>query len=162
MPNENRSYKLIPIDVINQINSLLTQASQAIAPFLTPLNPDERQSMTKMGDKSVAFVTKANDYNKSDPQFLPAFIVSQDFDIDVNNAVNVTPLANLGHTLANSLADIAMLAGSEAFYAARAYYSNVVLGESHGARNARTIHEELKKRYPGGNRSKAGDVTAGS
>ncbi len=158
MPNENRSNVTIPPAVITTITNALNDIKTALDPYLTPLNPDERQSMAKMSDKSLAFVNKAHDYTQSNPEFMPAFIPMADFETDFVNVTAINPLAKLALTIADSLIDTATVSGSEAFYAARAYYNNVKLGESNGAASARTIHGELKKRYPGRPAAAAADA----
>jgi len=102
-----------------------------------------------MSDKTVTFVSKAHDYTESNPEFMPAFLLQSDFDLDFSNVTGVNPLAKLALSIANNLNDIAMVAGSEAFFAARAYYNNVKLGDKSNIASARTIYAELQKRYPG-------------
>ena len=149
MANENRSYVAIPASVITSITNSLNAIQTALAPYVTPLTLQERHDIYKMSDKSVTFVSKAHDYADSNPEFLPAFVAKDDFDIDFDNINSVGPLAKLALQVANNLNDTAMVAGSEAFLEALAYYNNVKLGDKNGIAGARTIYQELQKRYPG-------------
>jgi hypothetical protein len=43
-------------------------------PFVIALTPQERQSTLKMGDKNRAFVEKARDYARDNPNLVPSFL----------------------------------------------------------------------------------------
>ncbi len=50
---------------------------QSKLPFLVDLSPDERQSLPKFGDKSLAFVQRTHEITRQDDSFLP-----RSFDVD--------------------------------------------------------------------------------
>ncbi len=54
---------------------------------------------------------------------------------------------SLAKQICDSLDDTMMVAGSEAYYAALYYYSNVQQSANVNIPGAKAIHEELKKRF---------------
>ncbi|MDR1148681.1 MAG: hypothetical protein LBK66_08630 [Spirochaetaceae bacterium] len=58
----------IPETVITQVNSQISAVIQQLTPHTIALTPHERQTMLKMGDKSLAFVEKAHGNPPIDPQ----------------------------------------------------------------------------------------------
>jgi hypothetical protein len=52
----------IPETAIQQIHQQISGILTTLQPFVTALTSHERQSLLKMGDKSLALVEKARDY----------------------------------------------------------------------------------------------------
>ncbi|MDR1147553.1 MAG: hypothetical protein LBK66_02865 [Spirochaetaceae bacterium] len=61
----------IPDATITQVHSQISAVIQQIQPYIIALTPHERQTMLKMGDKSLAFVEKAHDYAADNPTLTP-------------------------------------------------------------------------------------------
>lgn len=59
LSNEDKEY------ILTRLNEITAKL-----PFLVNLTTEERRSLSKMGDKSVAFVTKAMDYASTNPEFV--------------------------------------------------------------------------------------------
>jgi hypothetical protein len=159
MANENKSTTAIPAIVIGEITALLNQISAAIQPYVTPLTNEERKTMYKMSDKSQAFVQKVSSYVDSNPQFVPSFLNVGDFVIDFQNNAGLNPVDKLAQQLSNNINDTMMVSGSEAFRSALMYYNNVKQADKNGISNARSIYEDLQKRFPG--RPKNGNQSNG-
>lgn len=69
MPYENISAALTATAITN-INTAINTI-RANMPFVVNLTSEERASLLKMGDKSLAFVTKAREYAKSNKNLVP-------------------------------------------------------------------------------------------
>jgi hypothetical protein len=63
---EDKHVTPIPSDVLAQAN--IDAANALLAPYLLPLTPDERHDLPKMGDKTLSFVEKAQDYAHKYPR----------------------------------------------------------------------------------------------
>ena len=149
MAAENKSIVLIPAAVLTQITDLINQANAALQPYVTALTNEERKSIPKMSDKTQAFVEKTVGYVGSNPEFVPAYMNTEDFAIDFTNTTGLDPILKLAEQLYNNLNDTEMVAGSEAYISALMYYNNVKQGDKNGIPAARSIHEDLQKRFPG-------------
>ncbi|MDR1462872.1 MAG: hypothetical protein LBI68_07040, partial [Azoarcus sp.] len=68
----NRHNTSLPDDVLAQISAKIGEVEDLLLPHTHTLTPKERQKLVKMGDKSLAFVKKANEYAKTLPAIVPA------------------------------------------------------------------------------------------
>jgi len=121
------------------------------------LNPDERRSLVKMGDKTLSFVTKANEYAGKNPEMMPVFIKKDEFDIDMADATGLLMIQSDLDKLGLLVEDTRMLAGSEALSAALGFYNNVKLAVKQNVPGAEVIYKDLKQRFPNRNRYKKED-----
>ena len=149
----------IPQEVLDQAILRINEAAAILKPYTLSLTPDERKNILKMGDKSSAFVEKALEYTKTNPEFIPAFMTSADLEIDLADSKNLVGPVSLVTQLLYSLDDTMMVAGSESFYAGLYYYKGVQQAAAVNIPGAKAIYEELKKRFPSVTR-KSGDTTA--
>ena len=119
---------------INRINATLTAADReavlaAIAtirqklPFLIDLTSAERNSLTKFGDKSRAFVGKALEVAIQNPSALPRSFNVEEMKNDVQLYEDLQPILMAINKLQDLVEDTLMEAGSEAYSAALAVYS---------------------------------------
>lgn len=88
-------------------------------------------------------------YAISNPEFVPAYMNSGDLAIDFANTTGLNPVLKLAEQLSNNLNDTEMVAGSEAYVSALMYYNNAKQGDKNGIPHARSIYEDLQKRFPG-------------
>jgi len=137
----------IPQNILTQVNAKIAEVIGLLKPYTLTLTPEERKNMLKLGDKSSAFVDKAFEYTKTNPEFIPAFMTANDFEIDLADSKNLVGPVSLVTQLLYSLDDTMMVAGSEAYYAALYYYSNVQQSAAVNIPGAKAIQEELKKRF---------------
>jgi hypothetical protein len=153
----------IPETVITQIHNQIAAIIQQLQPYAIALTPHERQTMLKMGDKSLAFVEKARDYATDNPTLAPSYLDMTAFDVDFADAHGLWRIATLIKQLDEAVEDTIMAAGSEAFHAALAFYHNVQAAAKDDVPGAKAIFEDLKTRFPGGKRrgETTGDDSAG-
>jgi hypothetical protein len=149
MTQKNEISIEIPQAELAKINDLATQLKAAIAPYIIGLTKKEIAGIFKMGDKTVAFVSKVKDYSTTNPEFVPNFMSVVDFIVDVDAVNALSPVSKSIKQINTDIDDTLMLCGSEALTAALMYYRNVKFNADQGVASAKPIYEDLKKRFPG-------------
>jgi len=91
-------------------------------PFLMDLTTEERKRMLKLGDKSIAFVTKAMELAVQNPDFLPRSFSIEEIKKDVELYRNINGIKQAVIQLAELIDDTTMQAGSEAYSSALVVY----------------------------------------
>ncbi|MGV9004656.1 hypothetical protein [Flavobacterium sp.] len=147
MSISNRMSEVIPQAVIDDVITKLTDCRTALEPYVMGLTEEERQTLFKMGDKTVATVQKVQSYIITNPELMPTYMNKVEFAKDVTVVTQLTPLQNMAYQLASDLDDTRMLAGSEALAEALIYYGSVKEAAKRGIPQAKPIYEELKERF---------------
>jgi hypothetical protein len=147
MSTQNQISIEIPQAVIDTVTQKLQECKTALAPFLQGLTADERLSMFKMGDKTVATVQKTKSYVETNPEFVPSYMDKAEFLKDEAVVSLLNPLNNLAAQLSSDLNDTIMLAGSEAIQNALLYYGQVREAHNKGIVTAKPIYEDLSQRF---------------
>jgi hypothetical protein len=114
---------------------------------LQGLTADERMSLFKMGNKTVATVQKTKSYIDTNPEFVPSYMNKIEFLKDETVVTLLNPIANLAKQLASDVEDTIMLSGSEALQEAMLYYGQVKEASAKGIPTAKPIYEDLKERF---------------
>ncbi len=139
----------IPDAVIAQITALLVQIETAIAPYAVSLTEDQKKHLAKISDKTLPFAEKTDAYLDSNPQFSPPYIDVAETHKDFKNYQKIHPIMIKTDGLKKTMNDIGIAAGSDAYVQFQAYYSSVQKASQQGVTGAKTIFDELAKRYPG-------------
>ena len=148
--NTNRISAVLPDAVKTQVQQKIQEITDLLVPYVTSLTNEERGNLPKMADKTLAFVTKTVEYTQSNPKYINTdFLDAPELQKDYELNQDILPLLAIVNQLAKSLEDTAMLSGHEAYVAALVYYNNVKYYATNGDATARTIYEDLKKRFPG-------------
>ena len=147
MSSQNQLSITIPDETIATVLKNLQECRDLLHPFLLALTPEERQSILKMGDKTVATVLKTRDYVVTNPQFVPSYMNVPEFVADATVVNQLSPITNLAVQLSRNIDDTMMVAGSEAFQEALVYYGQVKEAASKGVPSAGPIYEDLKQRF---------------
>jgi len=150
MSTQNQISIEIPQTVITDVMQKLQECKAALAPYLQGLTAEERQSLFKMGNKTVATVQKTKSYVETNPEFVPAYMNKVEFLKDEAVVSQLSPIANLASQLAIDIEDTVMLSGSEALQMAMLYYGQVKEAQSRGIPTAKPIYEDLKERFARG------------
>ena len=74
IPIPNRFAQDIPAKVLTDVQTHLDTIKVALAPYLLSLTPEERKTMLRMADKTVAFVQKTTEYATNNLAFVPLFV----------------------------------------------------------------------------------------
>ena len=158
MANENVvSIQISPED-LKQAQELAAKLDAILKPYLIALKPDERAKLPKMGDKTMPFVEKVTEYCVANPEFVPIYMNVKNLNNDLQAANDLTTVYRSIGQLASSLNDTIMLAGSEAYSNALTYYNSVKEANKKNVPNAKTIFEDLKKRFEKAKNKKASET----
>ncbi|HUW06001.1 MAG TPA: hypothetical protein VMW01_07055 [Williamwhitmania sp.] len=151
---ENRvSFSITPeveqsiLDAIAQIESDL--------PMLINLSAEDRHDLPKMGDKTLAFVTKSLEYAKQNPGVVPPFLNIPEFEKDVNAATSMSKILRPLKQLLERIDDTTMLTGSEAYSAALIFYGAVKGAAKADVGGMKTVYDDLQSRFPGRSKTAA-------
>ena len=147
MSTKNQISTSIPQTVIAEVTEKLQECRTLLAPYLQGLTVEERKSLFKMGDKTVATVQKVKDYVETNPEFAPAYMNKEEFLKDEALVTTLSPLGNLADQLASDISDTIILAGSEALAAALFYYGTTKEAAVRGIATAGPIYDDLKQRF---------------
>lgn len=79
----------------------------------------ERRETPKTGDKTVAFVEKTREYGGQNPHLVPVFVDMAMFDADLSGGTLLARYIRTLKPLVSAMKDSRMLAGREAYQAAR-------------------------------------------
>ena len=159
MATDNRISLTLGDEDRSEILDAIAVLQSKLAPLLVELQADERKEMPKMGDKTVAFVTKAAEHGQQNPTFVPAYIDLAEFQKDLDA---VETLRGLYHPLAQitkMLDDSILLAGSEAYVAALGIYNSLKGAMRANVPGAALAYEDLRVRFPGRGRRTASPET---
>jgi hypothetical protein len=155
---ENKHQEAIPAATLEQIQNSLHTMLQQLTPYATPLTPQERHALLKMGDKSLAFVEKAHDYAHNNPELVPSYLDLASFDVDFADAHGLWTILNTVKQLHELLEDTILASGSEAFHAALAVYHNTQAAAKQDVPGAKAVYEDLKTRFPSVKRRSGGEA----
>lgn len=132
-------------EVLSSINALRNKLAPVI-PF--SLTADERQAMSKMGDKTLAFVEKAMEYAHQYPQLAPSFMDIPEADKDFRLSRDLYEILQAIRPLTRAIEDAMMVTGSEAYEASLMLYGSVKSASRGNIPGSQAIYEDLHKRFP--------------
>lgn len=140
-------------DALNKIKEHLKGIADLL-PFLITLTSEERQSLYKMGAKSLDFVNDCQMVAQNYANILPNSFDNKEFMKDAKLAQALGEVNLLVDVLASQINDTAMAVGSEAMNTALQVYDYVKTAAKREA-GIKTLAEQLKTRFKEqGNRSK--------
>lgn len=135
-------------DIMTAINTIRQKL-----PFLIDLSPTERQQLPKMSDKSEAFVTKALEVARQNPQILPRAFDVEEMERDVTLYQTLRPITLALTQLQELVDDTTLAAGSEAYTAALLVYQYAKVSNFDGGLD--DVLDELGQRFARKSSSKA-------
>ncbi|MBK3515851.1 hypothetical protein [Carboxylicivirga marina] len=146
---KNNHTTSIPSDVLEQAVAKLNEVNALMKNYMITLTKEERISLPKMGEKTLAFVVNSHEYSQQRPELRPSYATQEDFDIDVADATGLLPIESLLRKMASQINDTAMLAGSEAYTQALLFYNNAKMASKNNVPGAKEIYDDLRTRFPG-------------
>ncbi len=138
----------IPAADLAKALDYVQKAAALIQPHLTPLTPDERQAMLKMGPASVDFVGKARRYADQNPAFRPAYLDYPEFAADADALAGLAPLHQLLGSLALDTDSTMMTAGSDAYQEALQVYNYVKMLAQNATPGAQAAYDDMRQSLP--------------
>ena len=142
------SATLSPADISDIKQAIQTILSKM--PFLISLTEDQRRGGMKLGDKTIGFVDKVTTYSKTNPNFIPSYLDTTEFSKDYQLTKDLLDILRTLRPLVQDIEDTATETGIEAVSAAMVFYNSVKSASKQGVPGAKTIYEDLQKRFPGG------------
>lgn len=130
--------------IMDAIQTLVTKM-----PFLISLTNDQRRGGMKLGDKTVGFVDKVVDYSQSNPDFVPAYLDLTEFNNDYLLIKDLSEILRVLQPVVQNIEDTTTEAGIEALGAAMVFYNSVKSAAKQGVPGAKSIYDDLQKRFPG-------------
>ncbi|MBS4028914.1 MAG: hypothetical protein KGZ58_09770 [Ignavibacteriales bacterium] len=147
MPYQNISATLDAPNIVDVLKRI--DEARAMLPFLINLTPEERETIPKMGDKTVAFVEKTIDYGNGNPQIVPPYTDLTELARDTNLNKSLAPIENALAQLHEAISDTRLAVGSEAYTASLSIYHSVRNAAKSNVPGTDTIYQDLKQRFPG-------------
>lgn len=143
MANRTIDATLTPQDIESIIAALKTIQDQL--PFLVGLSTQERRQLAKMGRKSQTFAVRSLDMAMQHSDLMPRHLNVEEARRDIALFEALNPILQAVNHLRELLEDTQMLAGSEAYAAARlAYNSAKVSGKKLGLDD---VMDDLSKQF---------------
>lgn len=153
MALDNRISIQISAEDQQAIEQALDTLKTRLQPYLRSLTPQDRRELPKMNDRSVAFVNKSLEYAEGNTTLVPAFLDVAELRKDLEAVDALTQFRRQVEEIYTLVDDTVMLAGSEAYVAALAFYNSVKLGARMNIPGALPVYEDLRERFVGQGRS---------
>ncbi len=148
MSQENLVSLTIPADKLSAIQSNITALNTLLESYLLfNLTPQDRKELTKMGDKTIAFVQKSLEYAEKNPTLVPTYLNLTEAKSDLSLTQDLNNILNQISTLQRAIEDTMMVAGSEAYTAALVFYNSVKGASRVNVPGSEAIHKDLQERF---------------
>lgn len=121
----------------------------ALQGITTSLSEDERTSLPRIADKTLAFDSKCDGYMASRPDLVPNFIDLDERAKDRKLIDDLLPSLRELPQLTQALEDTLALANSDNYMGDLSFYQNVKQAAKRGVSGAAAIYDDLKLRFPG-------------
>jgi hypothetical protein len=149
MPTINQRMSLnMPEAEAQAVRDAVKVLQDTLVPHLINLGPEERRALPKMGDKTVAFVSKAMQYAREHPDMLPPFVDIDEFARDLAAVELLLGLLRPLRQVVDMVEDSMLLAGSEAYSAGLAFYEVAKAYAKRNVAGAGTIADDLASSLP--------------
>ena len=144
---ENKINFIIPEEVIAEVTRKLSEVTASLQPYLIALTPEERRTIPKMSDKTLPFVEKTLEYCETAPQFAPPYMDREALAGDLKVTQQLNPVFRTIKAMYDGLDDTVMEAGGEGYINALNYYNSVKQAAKMNVPGAKSIYEDLSKRF---------------
>jgi len=155
MSKDNLLSIVIPQEVIDAVSSAINVIVVQLKPYLIALSKEERMALPKMGDKTIPFVEKVIEYTASNPEFIPAYLDLPELKNDFMAVTVLNQMFRPLNEVVSNLNDTILTEGSDSYKNSLKYYDSVKMAAKNNIPNAKTIYEDLSKRFE----RKTGTVT---
>ena len=149
MAIDNRISVEITVAQKQAIVDAVTALKAALQPFLINLTVEERSTLPKISDRTLAFHEKCVAYRADRPDLTPSFVDVAEMAKDLKLIADLQPCLTALAPLCEGLEDTISLAFTDAYLADLSFYANVRQAAKRGVAGADTIYNDLKQRFPG-------------
>ena len=139
----------IPNEVLEQVTTKQNEIRELLQPYKVNITEDEKRHIPKAADETHPFLEKGLEYAESDPEYLSRTLDIDELNSDWNAHLDVARLERNGDIGQKLLTNIVITAGSDIFVAILDYYASARRAAKRGDARAKTIADELGKRFPG-------------
>jgi hypothetical protein len=143
----NRISVTIPAAVKQKIDDALAVIGKELTPYLHPLTPEQRQELVKMGDRSLGFMKKIEEYGTATPGFVPSFVDFAGLKEDVQATADLGSIFRPLQQLATDVESTMMQTGGEAYTDGLVVYRNIQSAAKSNVPGAQVAYDELKIRF---------------
>lgn len=140
---------VIPDEVSREVENDAQNLRRKLDPYLTEISNEDKKEMLKLGDKSLAFVTKAKDWARSNPKLVPPYGDLDEFKRDFEAYEKLKEFVKLLKPLVNDLEDTIMKLGNDIYKESLVYYGYMEGAADAHVEDAREAYMDLKERFPG-------------
>jgi hypothetical protein len=148
-PMANLINQAIPAQTLRDALKHVNDARALLAPYLISLTIEERESLPKMGDKSLAFVLKAAEYAQSLPDLMPRYLDVDALVIDAGVNRDLMPLFQELNGFTTDVDSTRMEAGSEGYTSALVAYNSLKTAAAQSQPGAQAAVDVLEPRFAG-------------
>ncbi len=141
------------LEIINKATKML---QDVLSSKIVRLNTEARHELAKMGDKTLAFVTKSYEHAQQNPLLVPAYLEVAEMKKDLDAVEKIRQILNPLQQLSQDLEDSMMLAGSEAYIAALSFYHAIKGAAKSKIGGSEHIYNDLSQRFTNRSRKDVG------
>lgn len=152
---DNLNSVLITEAVLAEALRKIREARELLAPFLHPLTIKQREELPKMGDKTLAFVTKMAEYAQSLSSLMPSYLDVPGLVVDAGTSNALLLIYQETDGLALDIDSTRMVAGSEGYTASLIGYGALQGAAKNNQPGAQAAVAELAPRFARPSKAKA-------
>jgi hypothetical protein len=149
MASDNRISIEITPEKKASIIAAIEALKEELAGITINLTQEERRSLPKIGDKTLAFDEKCKAYMVSRPELVPGFIDLEEMATDRQLIEDLLPCLRELEPICEGLQDTVSLAYTDVYMADLAFHQSVRVAAKRGVPGTDTIYNDLKTRFPG-------------
>ena len=149
MSSDNRVSIEVTAIQLTALSGALVGLENALAGLTTNLSEEDKKSLPKIGDKTLAFDEKCKAYMGERPDLLPGFTDTEEVQRDRDLVAALLPMLRRLAPIVSDLENTILLAYSDLYVADLAFYQNVKQAARRGVNGAEAIYADLQQRFPG-------------
>jgi hypothetical protein len=149
MANDNRISTSLTPEQKAAIEAAVAALVAAFDGLLINLTPEERQSLPRISNKTLAFDQKCAEYMSQRADLVPSYLDMAEMAIDRKLIEDLRPCLQQIAPICEALDDTIMLANSDNYMGDLAFYQNVKQAARRGVPGTDTIYNDLMARFPG-------------
>ncbi len=149
MASDNRISVVITPEKKAAIEAAIADLKTELEDVIINLTKDERQSLPKIADKTLAFDEKCKAYMASRPELIPGFVDMDEMAKDRALVDDLLPCLRELAPLCEGLEDTISLAYTDIYIGDLAFHQNVKQAAKRGVSGTDTIYDDLRQRFPG-------------
>lgn len=137
----------IPAGDLAEINAALAVLKTKLVPHLISMSSEDKMALPKMGDKTLAFVTKALEQAELNQNLVPAYIDVDEMKTDYDAVKLLRPILVQLEELCKLTDDTMTQSGSEVYVSSLAFYNAIAAAARANVPGAQVIFDELSARF---------------